>query len=223
MKERIFIYMKKLFNTKESHDTNENSEAAPSIEELKQRVLSNKKKAEDQKQAIVIKIEELKEELRKPKQIKRPVINSFSIEDIEKSTEPAENRQEIASKIASLMVASELPIYCDKEYMDSIHDYLKAIRPEVAKLEKKQYEELNLKRQKEIEAQNYINQVLGEYYKTQNQILSILDVVHGLGWLGPHYNKLHNYPVEARSFTDIIDDVVKINDGKRLNWYISMH
>lgn len=198
--------------------------AAPSIEELAERVIANKKRAEDQKQTILNRIDELKKKLGEPKHIKNQALNTFSIEDIEKSVEPVENREEIAHKIASLMVATELPIYCDKQYMDSIHEYYNAIRPVIEELEKKQYEALNLKMQKEAEAQSYISKVMKEYYQAENEILGLLDVVHGLGWLGPHYNKQLKYINKASTpFTNIIDSVLDIDDGNQFKWFVSMH
>lgn len=191
------------------------------IEALKENVLSNKKRVIEQKQAIVNKITELKKQLDQPTRIKNVPIESFSIKDIENSTEPKESKAEIAKKIAALNEASQLPIWCDKKFMDSVHEYLNAIRPVVEELEQKQFESVKLIKEKELEAKEYIDSMNRNYLTDQAEIKKLIAVVdNGLAWSDSRYDKRVS---NTALFTDIIDNALKVNDGNKFTWLISLH
>lgn len=81
-----------------SQPVNTDKEDIQSIELLTEKVRTNKKRVEQQKQEILNKIDELKKELNSPTYIKGNMVDSFSIEDIENNVEPKESKGEIAKK-----------------------------------------------------------------------------------------------------------------------------
>lgn len=148
------------------------------IKALAENVILNKKRIEDQKMAIHLKIEELKKKLDKPTQVKSNELNSFDINDIEKSIEPEESRSEITRKIAALMDAKDMEIYNDKMLMDSIKEYLVAIRPEIEKIDKEQWNLVTAMNKAKEEYNNAMIEIATQYNEMESQIGDMLRVAN---------------------------------------------
>lgn len=127
------------------------------------------------------------------------------------------------------MRASELPEYSDKEYMDSIHEYLRAIRPYIVKLEQEQWEKVGEMKEKESEVQKQVNKLNNEYLDKQSEIEDMLSVVSkSLAWNDYRYDKRVNHDgfqwvKEAVPMVSLVGGALKIDDGHRLKFFMDIH
>lgn len=181
----------------------------PIIKELEENVLVNRIRVVEQRTAILQKIEELKKELAAPARIKSTTIDSFSIEDIEASATPKVTRSEIARKIAALTNASELTIYSDNGFMDSIYEYLTAVRPVVEQIDRKQWELISLRNQIEKEYKERMDAMWASYNELDQELKELLEVAD-VNYPRPYgYNK-HVTP--GATWANEVNDVTHLVD-----------
>lgn len=189
-----------------------------SVKEFVEDVLLNKDRVQKQKQIILDKIKELKEELNKPTVINDKKLNSFSIEDIENSVDPKGSRADISKKLRALTKASELPIYSDKEYMNSIHEYLAAIKPEIQEIEKEQWELISTRKRLENQLRENINNLENSYLGLESRLKELLKVAD-LSYPRWGYDKRNVvsgslfWGNSAESVANLIDRLLGYKDG----------
>lgn len=187
------------------------------IETLAGRVLENKKRIEEQKMDIYFKIDELKKELDKPTHVKQDNLKSFSIEDIEKSTEPVESRGEISRKIAALMNAKDMNIYNDKQFINSIKEYLEGIRSEIERIDKKQWDLVKIKREVEAEYNKTINEILKSYNELEKELqimLKVADISYPRVGFEKRFTPGNFWGNQIKDVTYLIDKLLNTNDGE---------
>lgn len=195
----------------------EDKKGTKSVKELAENVLLNKERVQRQKQVILNKIGELKKDLDKPTAIKDKELNSFSIEDIESSVEPKGSKSDISKRIRALTKASELPIYSDKEYMNSIHEYLAAIKPEIQELEEGQWQLISTRKRLENELRENINNIESSYLGLESRIKELLKVAD-LSYPRWGYDKRVvsdelGWWNSAESIVNLIDRLLGYKDG----------
>lgn len=195
----------------------EEKKETKSVNELAENVLLNKERVHKQKQVILNKIGELKKDLDKPTVIKDKELNSFSIEDIENSVEPKGSKSDISKRIRALTKASQLPIYSDKEYMNSIHEYLAAIKPEIQEIEEGQWQLILTRKRLENELRENINNLESSYLGLERRIKELLKVAD-LSYPRFGYDKRVvsselGWWNSAESIVNLIDRLLGYEDG----------
>lgn len=194
-------------------------EIAKPIEEVAEKVISNKERVEKQRMDLLVRISELEKELQEQTNIPGATVNSFSIEDIEAATTPKFTKDEIRRMIMALRNASELPVYSDNSYMDSIYEYLEVIRPELQRIDEEQWRLIELKKNIQKEYKESMNIMWKEYRQLERKVMEILKVVDinyptaygfnkhvkpGMSWT----NKINN-------LVDIVDNQLKEKNGQK--------
>ncbi|WP_373844428.1 hypothetical protein [Clostridium sp.] len=179
------------------------------IEVLAQKVKSNSERVNKQRQDISDKIKELRKDLGSSTSIPGEFIDSFSIEDIENSVKPKESRPEIFKKIAALTRALELPAYADKEYLESIYEYLQSVKPRIEELEKEQWQLVALREEKKREAERYQQEILDKYFHCDKEIRQLLEIAD----IKPN-TKSYNKFTSTNEVAKLIDAVLQRKDGK---------
>ena len=194
------------------------SSSTPSIEELAHKVKDNAARVELQREEIKTKEYRLLDSLNKPEveRTQRPRTDSFDVAEIENQAKTHESGDAIFAKVRALDYALEQPPCCDREYLNSIWEYLQAIRPEVDTLEGKQWE--LIRKVHELSAQ--IQQLNQEYAAVDQEIEDLLKVAHISHW-GREYDK--QVPMnglwgisDSKPVTGLIDDAIgDCQDGKK--------
>lgn len=151
-------------------------EAGPSIEQLAQAVRDNETRVEAQRKDITSKEWHLIDLLHKPKaeQGRKGNVDSFDLEKIEHTAAEAESEERLVAKLFACDDALHQPSCCDRDFLNSLRDYLVAIRPRVVDLENEQWECLGRIQQLRQEIQQYNN----EYDAALRQIAELLRVAH---------------------------------------------
>lgn len=179
------------------------------IEALAQKVKSNSERVNKQRQDISDKIQELRKDLESSTSIPGEFIDSFSIEDIENSVKPKESRPEISKKIAALTRALELPAYADKEYLESIYEYLQSVKPRIEELEKEQWRLVALREEKKREAERCQQEILDKYFHCDKEIRQLLEITD----IKPN-TRSYNKFTSTNEVAKLIDAVLQKKDGK---------
>jgi len=190
---------------------------APTIQELQRIVQENEERVKAQRKRIEGKIRELENDLQQPTTVRTEELNSFDLQDIENNTRPSDSREAIVIKINALRRALEYPLCYDKQFLQSLQDYLKAIHPVVEQLEQQQYEKIQLAKQKQADAEQYCSEQMQSYAEADQQIESMLRIAH-LTHLGREYEK--RIPMNglwgittSLMVKDLIDHAAACEDG----------
>lgn len=144
------------------------------VQELAQKVKDNAARVELQRKELYCKRAALQEKLQNPVPRAPEKVKSFDLKSIEKRAESSENYDDIIEKIRAIDEALDQPPCCDHEYLESIREYLEAVRPAVKKLESEEWDKLRAL----AAAMQQCQKLTDEYYGTHNEINKILHVAH---------------------------------------------
>jgi len=181
-----------------------------SIEVLAEIVKANKKRVEKQKAEMPLKISELEKELNRPTQVYEDNFNTFSVEDIEASIIPKENKGDIARKIIALNEAMSKPIYSDKAYMKSIKDYLEAIRPEIEAIDKEQWKLIAEKKRIIAKYNQDMDDMWEAYGALDDKIKDLLKVVDVTF---PHNDRYNKHITTQGQWVNVVANTVCLIDA----------
>jgi hypothetical protein len=185
MKYYFIFYGGNTMNT--NKDTLVKSETDQNIDAFAQAIKENETRVEKQRMDIYWKERRYMDMMNQPtsEQTVKIKPGSFDAAEIEGAAQVIESKDIIWAKICALDDALAKSPCFDRQFLDSIREYLKAIRPVVKELEEKQWDFI-----RQIEELNkQARQCEQEYKETTRQINDMLNIAH-ISCLAREYDKL---------------------------------